>query len=163
MACVDAVEWDALEVHPKALRSAHGRRISRVLLADDQEEIRRTVASLLKDEFEIVGIAENGKQVLDLVVGRSPDVLVLDIVMPVLNGIETAACLKASGCPAKVIFVSIYEDPDFVDSAISAGALGYVSKAHLATDLIPGIHSVLDNHIYISPSLLSAQGSLFFA
>jgi DNA-binding NarL/FixJ family response regulator len=153
MACVNAVEWHAPEEQPKDLR---GRIIPRVLLADDQDEIRRTVASMLEDEFEIVGVAENGKQVLDLVIDRSPDVLVLDIFMPVLNGIETAACLKASGCLAKVLFVSVHEDPDFVDSAMSVGALGYVSKAHLATDLIPGIHSVMENHIYISPSLLLA-------
>jgi DNA-binding NarL/FixJ family response regulator len=156
MACVNAVEWDACEAQPKDRRSRHGRIIPRVLLADDQEEIRRTVASILEDECEIVGLAENGKQVLDLVIDRSPDVLVLDIFMPVLNGIETAACLKASGCPAKVLFVSVHEDPDFVDSAMSVGALGYVSKAHLATDLIPCIHSVMENHIYISPNLLSA-------
>jgi len=156
MACVNAVEWDALEAQPEAFRSARVRGIPRVLLADDQEEVRLTVASLLQDECEIVGLAENGKQVLDLVGERSPDVLVLDIFMPVLNGIETAACLKASGCPAKVIFVSVHEDPDFVESAMSAGALGYVSKAHVATDLIPGIHRVMENHIYISPNLLSA-------
>ena len=156
MACVNAVEWDAREAEPKGRRSARGRTIPRILLADDQKEFRQTVASMLEDEFEIVGLAENGKQVLDLVIDRPPDVLILDIFMPVLNGIETAACLKASGCPAKVLFVSVHEDPDFVDSAMSVGALGYVSKAHLATDLIPGIHTVMENHIYISPSLLSA-------
>src|ERR1700756_2403187 len=111
MAFVDVVEWDAREAQPKAPGSARGHIIPRVLLADDQEEIRRTVASMLKNEFEIVGLAENGKKVLDLVIERSPDVLVLDIFMPVLNGIKTAACLKTSGCPAKVIFVSVHEDP----------------------------------------------------
>jgi len=156
MACVNAVEWGVLEAQPKALRSVRERRIPRVLLADDQEEIRRTVASLLEHECEIVGVAENGMQVLDLVVERSPDVLVLDIVMPLLNGIETAVRLRASGCQSKVLFVSIHEDLDFVDSAISAGGLGYVSKAHLATDLIPGIRTVMENRIYLSPSLLSA-------
>lgn len=156
MACVNAVDWDAPEAQPKEYRSARGRTIPRILLADDQKEFRQTVAAMLENEFEIVGLAENGKQVLDLVIDRPPDVLVLDIFMPVLNGIETAACLKASGCPAKVLFVSAHEDPDFVDSAMSVGALGYVSKAHLATDLIPGIHRVMENHIYISPSLLSA-------
>src|SRR6201987_5498720 len=156
MECMNAVGRNAREDQPKDARSAPKRIIPRVLLADDQEEIRRAVASILEDEFEIVGVAENGTQVLDLVIERLPDILVLDIVMPMLNGIETAARLKASGCPAKVLFVSAHEDADFVDSAMSVGALGYVSKAHLATDLIPGIRSVMENQIYISPTLLSA-------
>src|SRR6266576_171002 len=97
MACVNAVEWDAREAEPKDRRSARGRTIPRILLADDQKEFRQTVASMLEDEFEIVGLAENGKQVLDLVIDRPPDVLILDIFMPVLNGIETAACLRHLG------------------------------------------------------------------
>ncbi len=125
----------------------------RVLLADDQEEIRRTVASMLENEFEVVGLAENGKQVLEFVSKECPDVLVLDIFMPELNGIDTAASLRASGCRAKVLFVTVHEDPDFLERAMSVGALGYVSKAHLATDLVPAIRSVMESRIYISPSM----------
>jgi len=73
--------------------------------------------------------------------------------MPVLNGIEVAASLRASGCPAKVLFVTVNEDPDFLDTAMSVGALGYVSKTHLATDLIPAIRSVMDGRIFISPCI----------
>lgn len=156
MAYVNAVEWDAREVQAKDHSSAHGYIVPRVLLADDQEEVLRTVTSMLEDEFEIVGLAENGKQVLELVIQRSPDVLVLDIFMPVVNGIETAACLKASGCPTKVLFITVHEDPEFLETAMSVGAVGYVLKARLATDLIPAIRSVMEGCIYISPCLHSA-------
>ena len=156
MAYVNAVEWGARGVRAKDRSSARGYIVPRIVLADDQEEVRRTVALMLEDEFEIVGLAENGKQVLELVIQRSPDVLVLDIFMPVLNGIETAACLKDAGCPTRVLFITVHEDPEFLDTAMSVGALGYVLKAHLATDLIPAIRSVMEGCIYISPSMHSS-------
>jgi DNA-binding NarL/FixJ family response regulator len=149
MICVDALESDC-EDQPKSHGVRHRRVVPRILIVDDQEEIRQMVASMLQDEFEIVGFAGNGKQALEFVVNRSPDVLVLDVFMPVLNGIETAACLKASQCRAKVLFVTVHEDPDFLSAAMSLGARGYVSKAHLATDLIPAIRSVMEGRIYVS-------------
>jgi Response regulator containing a CheY-like receiver domain and an HTH DNA-binding domain len=151
MAYMDAVESNAPEARGKA--SVIGHRVPRILVADDQEEVRRTIVSMLEDEFEIEGSAENGSQVLELALNRPPDVLVLDICMPVLNGIETAAYLKAAGCPAKVLFVTVHEDPDFLNTAMSVGALGYVSKAHLATDLIPAIRSVMEGCVFISPCI----------
>jgi DNA-binding NarL/FixJ family response regulator len=155
MASIDAVEWDAAEAQTNDRGIAFGHTVPRVFLADDQEEIRRTVASMLEDEFEVVGFAENGRQVLEFMINRWPDVLVLDIFMPVLNGIETAARLKGCGYPTKVLFLTVQEDPDFIDTAMSVGALGYVSKAHLATDLIVAIRSVLEGRIFISPCIHS--------
>ncbi len=125
----------------------------RILLADDQKEILGTVAALLEGEFKILGATLDGKEALDLVLNECPDVVVLDISMPGLNGLETAACLKASHCPTKVLFLTVHEDPDFVETAMSVGALGYVLKPHLTTDLIPAIHSVLEDRVYISPSM----------
>lgn len=153
MARAPIVEWASHEAQENGADICFGQRHPRILLADDQEEIRRAIVSMLEDEFEIAGAAENGSQVLDLAAKQCPDVLVLDIFMPVLNGIEVAASLRASGCPAKVLFVTVNEDPDFLDTAMSVGALGYVSKAHLATDLIPAIRSVMDGRIFISPCI----------
>jgi DNA-binding NarL/FixJ family response regulator len=147
------IDLEAGEAQTEDRRIAVRRIIPRILLADDQEMIREAIVSMLENEFEIVGLAENGSQALELAVKRTPDVLVLDVFMPVLNGIETAARLKASGCPGKVLFVTVHEDPDFLDTAMSVGALGYVSKAHLATDLIPAIRSVMEGRIFISPCL----------
>lgn len=152
MACVTSSLWSTSEDEAGDLRGHHA---TRVLLADDQEEIRLTLVSILESEFEVVGTAENGQRVLELLLTKSPDVLVLDIFMPVLNGIEVASYLKASGCHTKVLFVTVQDDPDFLETAISLGALGYVLKAHVATDLIPAMRSVMEDRVYISPSMHS--------
>jgi DNA-binding NarL/FixJ family response regulator len=121
-----------------------------VLVADDQEEMRRTVERLLKSECNVVGTVENGQRVLEVSQSLAPDILVVDISMPVMNGIEAAARLKQSGSSAKVIFLTVLEDPDFVAAALSAGAVGYVLKPALATDLLLAIHEALQGHIFIS-------------
>jgi DNA-binding NarL/FixJ family response regulator len=98
-------------------------------------------------------MAENGVQVIELAHSALPDVMVLDIFMPVANGIETAIRLKAFGCPSKMLFLTVDEDPDLAEAAMSIGALGYVLKARLATDLIPAIRDALDGHVYVSRSM----------
>ena len=127
--------------------------IPRVFLADDQQEMLRTVAHILEGEFQIVGTADNGAGVLELAPGLSPDVLVLDISMPVLTGIEAALRLQEAGSRARLIFLTVHEDLDFVEAAMSAGAVGYVLKPSLATDLVPAIRKALDGQIFISPSM----------
>lgn len=138
-----------------------GRVIPRILLADDHDEVRRTVASILQDEFQVVALAEDGAQVIELAPRLSPDLMVLDIFMPVVNGIETALRVKAFGCPSKVLFLTADEDPDLAKAAISVGALGYVLKARLATDLIPAIRKALEGRVYISRSMHSSLRSLW--
>jgi len=151
---------NAIENNPEPEGTGRGTKlleiVPRILLADDQEEIRRTVASLLEEHFDIVGFAQNGKQVIELVAQSSPDVLVLDIFMPVLNGIDAAASLLASGCHSKVLFLTAHDDSDFLEAAIELGALGYVLKPHLATELIPAIRSVLNGRCYISAHMSSS-------
>ena len=128
--------------------------LPRILLADDRQEILDTVSCVLDGEGEVVGYAEDGEQVLKLARTKSPDLVVLDLFMPVLNGIETARRLKGD-CPhIKVLFLTVCDDSDFVETAISEGALGYVLKSRLMTDLVPAIHGVLRNCVYISPGLV---------
>jgi DNA-binding NarL/FixJ family response regulator len=127
--------------------------LPRVFLADDQEEVLRMVASMLNDEFQIVGLAQDGSDVLKLVPGLSPDVLVLDILMPVMNGIETVEHLNASGSRTRVIFLTVHEDPDFLYAAMAAGAQAYVLKPRMATDLVPALRNVLAGHTFVSPSM----------
>jgi len=131
--------------------------LPRILLADDMQEILDAVSCVLDGEGEIVGYAEDGEQVLELVQEKSPDLVVLDLFMPVLNGIETAKRLRASSPHIKVLFLTVCDDSDFVETAISAGALGYVLKSCLVTDLVPAIHVVLQNCVYISPCLVPCQ------
>lgn len=125
----------------------------RVLLADDQEEMLRAVAKVLGDEFDVVAAVGDGKRALELAPSLAPDIFVLDICMPVLNGIEAALRLKECGLPAKVVFLTVHEDRDFVEAALSVGALGYVLKPSLVTDLIPAIRNALAGKVFISPAL----------
>ena len=157
MACAHVIE--ARLTSSKANRNliARAQKMPRILLADDQREVLQTVSSIIEDECEIVGLAEDGQQALQLAQTQSPDLLVLDIFMPVLSGFDAAVRLRDSGSLTKIIFLTVHEDADFVNAAISLGALGYVQKAHLITDLIPAIRNVLDGQLYLSPTLRFRQ------
>jgi DNA-binding NarL/FixJ family response regulator len=109
----------------------------RVLLADDLPEMLETVTQLLRDDFEIVGYAQDGEEAIKAPTTLNPDLLVLDIEMPFRNGIQVASHLRESGCRAKVIFLTAHGDLDYVEAAWSLGALGYVLKSRIATDLLP--------------------------
>ena len=122
----------------------------RVVLADDLPEVLQKVTQLLKDDFDIVGSAQNGREAIEVAKAFNPDLLVLDISMPILNGIQVASQLKRSGCRAKVIFLTVHEDRDYVDAAFSVGALGYVLKSRVATDLIPAAQEALLGHKFTS-------------
>src|SRR3981081_4518978 len=111
----------------------------RILLADDHEEMLETLAGILEDEFQIIGTANNGMRALELTASLAPDIVVLDISMPEMNGIEAAWRLREEGSLARVVFLTAHNDPDLVEAAMSAGALGYVLKSHLATDLASAI------------------------
>ena len=106
----------------------------RILLADDQEEVLFLIAHLLEGEFHVIGTAENGKRALELATTLFPDVIVLDICMPELNGIAAAERLREAGSVSKVVFLTGAEDADFVDAALSAGALAYVLKRSASVD-----------------------------
>ncbi len=111
----------------------------RVLLADDHEAMLDRVARLLAPEFNVVGTATDGQQALDAVRELKPDVLVLDISMPVMNGIETARRLKEAGSETRIVFLTVHDDPDYAREALDVGALGYVIKQRLASDLVAAI------------------------
>ena len=127
----------------------------RVILADDQKEMLRAVVLTLRDEFRVVGTAENGTEAVDLTTRLCPDVLVLDVCMPVENGITAAYHLKDLGSTTRIVFLTVNHDPDFVEAAMSAGALGYVLKHSLAAELVPAIWSAMHGNVFISPSIHS--------
>jgi DNA-binding NarL/FixJ family response regulator len=135
----------------------HEKPTLRVFLAEDQEEMRQTIVQILCDDFQIVGTAETGAGVLDLPPNLSPDVFVLDISMPVVTGIEAALRLREEGSRAKIIFLTVHEDPDFVENAMAVGAAGYVIKPCMATDLGPAIRKAMEGSTFISPSIHSPQ------
>jgi DNA-binding NarL/FixJ family response regulator len=122
----------------------------RVLLADDEPAMIRAVTQLLDGKFEIVATVDNGQTLIEDAIRLDPDLLVLDISMPVMNGIAAARQLKKVGSRAKVIFLTVHEDRDFIEAAFSAGALGYVLKPRLATDLLPAIRGALQDQTFVS-------------
>ena len=125
----------------------------RVVLADDHQQMIAIVRRTLGEEFEVVGAVEDGKKAVNAVLTLNPDALVIDISMPILNGLQAAKQLQTANCRTKIIFLSIYEGPDFLDAAFSVGASGYVTKARLSTDLIPAIHEAMLGQIFVSESL----------
>jgi len=125
----------------------------RVLLADDHGDFLRKVQAELSPEFEIADTAANGEDAIEAVHRLDPDVLVIDISMPVLDGLQAASRLRDARCRTKIVFLTIHEQSDFVSAAFAAGASGYVSKRHLGTDLVAAIREVLQGHTFISPSL----------
>lgn len=133
---------------------------ARVLLADDHRAIRESVAALLEDEFDVVGAVANGKEMISEARRLNPDVVVLDISMPLLDGIEAAAQLSATDLKAKIVFLSVQDDPLFVRRGLAAGALGYVVKNRLSQDLITALHEALAGNEFISPALQVAGNQL---
>lgn len=127
----------------------------RVLLADDHEAILARVRGVLGKEFDIVGAVNNGLDALMEVQRLDPDVLVLDISMPGLNGLQTAHKLKSTKNRTKVVFLTVHEDPDFVAAAFSAGASAYVVKSDVTTDLVPAIRNAMGGRRYISQAISS--------
>ena len=125
----------------------------RVLLADDHKAMLERVKTLLDPEFEIVGAVDNGQALVDAAKELNPDVLVVDISMPVLNGIDAVRQIRKSGGKGRVIFLTVHDDPDIVPACFDAGALGFVVKSRLASDLIPAIQLALANHTFVSPTL----------
>ena len=126
-------------------------RWPRVLVADDIPEIVEKVRELLRHHCEVIDSVANGQQALSATMTLNPDILVLDISMPILNGFEVARSLRKSHCGATIIFFTMHEDRDYVDAAFSCGASGYVLKSRASTDLLPAIESALQHRTFTSP------------
>jgi DNA-binding NarL/FixJ family response regulator len=125
---------------------------ARILLADDHEEMRNIVVELLEREFEILDTVADGYALLKAASGLKPDVCLLDISMPGMNGIEAAIQLKERGSTAKVIFLTIHEDEDFIQAALRIGASGYVFKRRITSDLCLAVNEALADRVFVSPT-----------
>ena len=125
---------------------------SRILIADDQGQLRDRVVSLLTD-FQVVGTTTNGKDLVTEALRLQPDVIVSDITMPMLTGIDAAHELRRVGSTVKFVFLTVHREEEFVHACFAEGALGYVMKLRLRTDLIPAIKEALSGHYFISPGI----------
>lgn len=126
-------------------------RKTRILLADDHRGVRDFVEALLDPTFEVVGSVENGEALLEAASRLQPDVIITDISMPILSGIEAAQMLKKSGSTAKLLFLTVHSDSEFVRACLDAGASGYVVKPRMDSDLMRAVREVLANRIFLSP------------
>lgn len=129
----------------------------RVLLADDHKDFLVATTRLLESEFEVVKTVGDGRTLLEEAVRLEPDVIVVDISMPVLNGIEAARQLRAAGSTAKIIVLTVHRDPEYVHAALVAGAQGYVTKSQLASDLLLALREALVDRYFVSPSIMLKQ------
>ena len=128
---------------------------SKVLLADDHRIVREGLKSLLQAEpdLQVVGEAENGRQAIEMTAELSPDVVVMDIGMPELNGIEATRRIVTDHAPAKVIALSMHSDRRFAAEMLKAGASGYLLKDGAFEELVGAIRTVLAKKMYLSPRI----------
>ncbi len=130
----------------------------RVLLADDHSLVLEGFRRILDDQCDLVGMVEDGRALLEAAQRVQPDIVILDVSMPLLNGIDAATQLKKSHPSIKVIFVTMHADADYVRSAFEAGASGYLLKRSAVDELEQAIRAVWAGHTYITP--LIAKGLL---
>jgi DNA-binding NarL/FixJ family response regulator len=142
---------------PTAERSSSAKLKSdhraRILIADDHQPVLGRTACLLQAHFEVIGSVTDGKMLVQEALRLQPDVIVSDILMPGLNGLEAAHQLRERGCNAKFIFLSVYESADFVRASFSVGGSAYVTKARMGMDLVTAIKEVLQGRKFTSPSV----------
>jgi DNA-binding NarL/FixJ family response regulator len=128
-------------------------RRPRVLLADDHRLVAEGLKSLLTPEFEVVGMVEDGYTLIEAAKKLRPDVIVADITMPQLNGIDALAPLRKDNPDAKVVFLTMHQDVAYARRALAAGAAGYVLKHAAPTELIMAIRAAVDGKTYLTPAL----------
>ena len=125
----------------------------RVLVADDHSAVLKSTVRLLSKNYDVVGTVSDGRALLEAAGAMEPDILVLDISMPLITGIEAARILKKTGSKAKVIFLTVHDDPDFVRAARDVGALGYVVKPRMIPDLPEAMRLAVEGKSFTSPSV----------
>ena len=129
-----------------------------IVLADDHELVRESIASLLREvpNFEVVGQCADGRKLLELVESVRPDVAVVDVSMPELNGIEAARQLREISPRTRVIALSAYTDEAYIRDMIDAGVVAYIIKSGAANDLIQAIRTASRGRVYFSQEIMGA-------
>jgi DNA-binding NarL/FixJ family response regulator len=125
----------------------------RVLIADDHSVVAEGLRSLLEKTYDVVGIAGDGRELLVKASELKPDIIVLDICMPLLNGLDTAERLKSTLPAAKLVFLTMNDDPNLAAAALNLGAVGYVLKHAAASELLKAVSEVLQGRAYVTAKL----------
>ncbi len=127
----------------------------KILLADDHTIVIEGLRHLLEAEFELVGAVGDGRALLSAAEKLRPDVIVTDISMPLLNGLEAVRQLKKAGSRAKIVFLTKHGDGSYAAEALRAGASGYIPKHSAAEELVRAVRQVLAGNLYVSPLIAS--------
>ncbi|MEY4527016.1 MAG: hypothetical protein RL768_735 [Nitrospirota bacterium] len=122
-----------------------------VILADDHTLVLEGFRRLLEAQCELLSTVGDGQALLKAVAQQHPDIVILDISMPVMNGIEAARALKSQFPSVKLLFVTMHADPAYIRAAFQAGASGYILKQSLGDELTQALHAVLRGHTYVTP------------
>jgi DNA-binding NarL/FixJ family response regulator len=130
-----------------------------VLLADDHTGVLAALAELLQPDFVILRSVADGEAVIEAARELKPDLIVMDISMPLLDGISAAKIIRTSGIQSEIVFLTMHEDPDYLSCALEAGASGYVVKRRMFSDLRLAIEEALAGRTFVSSSLQSLKGS----
>ena len=126
---------------------------ARILLADDHPLTLAGIRALLEPHHEIVGMVMDGRALIDAALRLRPDVIVLDITMPLLNGIDAAVQIKKSLPGVKLLFITMHVSPAYLEAVLQGGGTGYVLKSAAGEELLEAVEIVLNGCIYVSPNL----------
>lgn len=135
-------------------------RRPRVLLADDHQMLVDALKRVLEPRFEVVGTVSDGRALLEAAGNLQPEIIVLDVAMPKLNGLDAARQLKRTMPKVKLIFMTMNEDPDLVGEAFRAGASAFLLKQGAAFELTDAIEKVLKGGSYVTPSAAEGQAKI---
>jgi len=126
-----------------------------LLLADDHTMFSQGLQSLLEDEFDLVGAVGDGQALVEAATRLNPDVILVDISMPVMNGFDAVRRMKQQGVNAKIVFLTMHADDRLLSEAFRCGGSGYVLKQSAGEELVAGIRQVLAGHRYVTPLIAS--------
>ncbi len=130
----------------------------RVLLADDHSATADQLRTLLQPHFDVIALVKDGRALVSAAAQFSPDVIVADISMPSLDGIDAARLIRRHNPRARIVLVTVHEEPILVERGLAAGALGYILKDAAGEELVNAVHAVLGGRGYVSRALGGRDG-----